>query len=130
MCPPCDRGQRYCNAHCANTARKHNQQQAAQRYQRSRRGRFHHAARARRYRARQKNVTHQRSNLPVVNGLLAPDSTIAKRAIAVVKADSAHADYRCAGCGCRCRTMVRTDFLRNRRMPTATHRLMTTIRKQ
>jgi hypothetical protein len=58
ICSHCDRGNRYCGPSCAHSARRHPQREAAQRYQRTRRGRFAHAARQRRYRQRA-NVTHQ-----------------------------------------------------------------------
>ena len=65
VCRQCDRGQRYCADGCAATTRQELQLEAAQRYQRSRAGRFKHAVRSRRWRARQaalaKIVTHQGS---------------------------------------------------------------------
>ena len=71
VCSHCDRGQIYCASGCAATARSERQREAAQRYQCSRRGRFKHAARTRRWRERQavlarlaattsaQSVTHQ-----------------------------------------------------------------------
>ena len=44
--------------------------EAGRRYQSSRIGRFNHAERARRYRARQQKVTHQGSPLPQCDALL------------------------------------------------------------
>ena len=61
ICSCCDRGQIYCAGSCAREARYQAQRAAGRRYQASRRGRVCHAARASRYRARQKNVTHQGS---------------------------------------------------------------------
>ena len=62
VCPRCDRGQIYCSRDCAARARRASQRAAGRRYQASRRGRFAHAARARRYRARRNIVTHQGSD--------------------------------------------------------------------
>jgi hypothetical protein len=61
ICSRCDRGQIYCGRLCSTQARVLAQRGAGRRYQASRRGRFAHAARARRYRARCKIVTHQGS---------------------------------------------------------------------
>jgi len=60
ICSDCDRGQIYCGTACSRTARAQHHREADRRYQQSRKGRFTHAARARRYRRRQKaahNVT-------------------------------------------------------------------------
>ena len=71
VCSHCDRGQIYCAGGCAVTVRGERQRAAAHRYQCSRRGRFKHAARTRRWRERQavlaslaattaaQSVTHQ-----------------------------------------------------------------------
>ncbi len=52
VCSHCDRGQIYCAAGCAATARRQSQRAAGQRYQDSLPGRFKHAARTRRWRQR------------------------------------------------------------------------------
>lgn len=72
LCSHCDRGQRYCSAACSRQARDAAQRDAAQRYQRSRRGRMAHAARTRRWRGRRlacrvgaNSVTHQGSQAGV-----------------------------------------------------------------
>jgi hypothetical protein len=54
ICSCCDRGNIYCNGGCAEAARRTKQRVAGQRYQDTSRGRRNHAARAERYRARQK----------------------------------------------------------------------------
>jgi hypothetical protein len=66
VCRSCDRGQRYCGRACSTAARKQAQREAAQRYQSGQVGRAAHAARSRRWRARQRlsaidlpAVTHQ-----------------------------------------------------------------------
>ena len=61
LCSGCDRGQRYCSVGCREQARRDCLRAAGRRYQGSRAGRFAHARRARRYRLRQKIVTHQAS---------------------------------------------------------------------
>lgn len=64
VCSRCDRGQQYCGPHCSAAARTASRRRAGARYQDSRRGRFHHAERQRRYRARRRaaggeeKVTH------------------------------------------------------------------------
>lgn len=88
LCSRCDRGNRYCGRLCRGQARAEARRQAAQRYQRSRRGRVCHAQRARRWRQRRaereaardaavgagvgtQNVTHQGSRPAVVSAPLA-----------------------------------------------------------
>ena len=85
ICSHCDRGQIYCAAHCAQAARSHSIREAGKRYQTSRRGRFTHAERSRRYRARQKNVTHQGSLALARDDLLVVNARVRVRA--------AHADH-------------------------------------
>lgn len=67
LCRRCDRGNRYCGQVCRGQARAEARRLAAQRYQRSRRGRLAHAERSRHWRQRQalargddaQKVTHQ-----------------------------------------------------------------------
>jgi hypothetical protein len=61
ICSRCDRGNIYRKRGRAAESRRTKQRAAGQRYQRSLRARRNHVARARRYRARQNNVTHQGS---------------------------------------------------------------------
>lgn len=62
LCSRCDRGNRYCAGGCASAARRDSNRRAGRRYAESRRGRFNHAARQRRYRERQQpKVTQQGS---------------------------------------------------------------------
>jgi hypothetical protein len=68
----------------------------------------------RRYRARQQKVTHQSSNQPVGGALLAADSAVVSAAPSVAVVD--WSAIRCAGCGCRCASWVRGNFLKNRRI--------------
>jgi hypothetical protein len=53
LCRQCDRGQQYCGRECSGQARRARRREAAQRYQRSLRGRQLHAERSRRWRVRQ-----------------------------------------------------------------------------
>ena len=74
ICRRCDRGQRYCRC-CAQEVRRAKMREAGRRYQKSRQGRFAHAARSRRHRERREKVTHQGS-LPLAIGVvLRQDST-------------------------------------------------------
>ncbi len=65
ICRRCDRGQIYCASGCAAVRRHDSRLRAGARYQASQRGAHQHAARQRRWRARerdaQQNVTHQGS---------------------------------------------------------------------
>lgn len=116
ICSCCDRGQIYCAGDCAHEARRHAQRAAGRRYQTSRRGRFAHASRARRYRHRQKNVTHQGSPPPPPDDLLSPD-------LAAASKPPSNGDFpgrppgRCHWCGRGCPQFVRQDFLRRRQAP-------------
>jgi hypothetical protein len=102
LCSHCDRGNRYCNRACWRQARDEAQRQAAQRYQRSWRGRIAHAQRAQRWLQRRAgqaatvlksgadggthNVTHQGS--PPV-GAWAPLGACTHDSAAVAPADMA-----------------------------------------
>ncbi len=114
ICSCCDRGQVYCAGGCAQEARRQAQRAAGARYQASRRGRLAHALRARRYRRRQKIVTHQGSPSAPLDDLLSLD-------LAAAKGPPSTGDFpklppwRCHWCGRRCPDFVRQDFLRRRR---------------
>lgn len=64
VCSHCDRGQIYCAGGCGAMARGERQRDAARRYQCSRRGRFKHAARTRRWRERQAVSTRLATTTP------------------------------------------------------------------
>ena len=117
ICSCCDRGQVYCAGGCAQEARRQAQRAAGACYQASRRGRLAHALRARRYRRRQKIVTHQGSPSAPPDDLLSPD-------LAAAKGPSSTGDFPklppCRHwCGRRCPDFVRQDFLRRRWFRTA-----------
>jgi len=118
ICRRCDRGQMYCGRSCSKQARQAALRAAGDRYQTSRPGRFAHAARARRYRARQKIVTHQGS-VPLASGdLLAAEATVALIVAVVESQDAEGVVVRCRFCGTRCAAFVRQGFLRQRRWST------------
>lgn len=128
VCRRCDRGQAYCPSGCAVAARHEAQRAAGRRYQSSRRGRFVHAERARRYRARQRErckiVTHQGSSAALASDLLPLKTAVAAMGAAtepltepvpgeaVVIEPSIPA---CTHCGARCPTGVRFGFVRHHR---------------
>jgi hypothetical protein len=114
ICSYCDRGQIYCAGDCAPQARLHSVRAAGRRYQTSRRGRLAHAARARRYRARGKKVTHHGSPLRPPDDLLTSGSpAITSDATARADRPSPSASH-CHWCGRRCWDLVRQVFLRRR----------------
>ena len=105
VCSHCDRGQIYCATGCAAVARQQSQREAGRRYQRSRPGRFKHAARTRRWREHQallavsaarsematpQSVTHQGSPLAACDVVLvAVPSPVAAAAAPAASAPSA-----------------------------------------
>ena len=132
VCSHCDRGQIYCAGTCAQAARQHARQAAGKRYQATYRGRLKHAARAGRYRARQKIVTHQGSppqprNDVVPLAAVALDAVRTDAAVAASKSAAASSPevamrrqaptagyWHCHWCGERCLPLVRIEFLRRR----------------
>lgn len=116
ICSRCDRGQIYCAAGCAQQARYHAQRAAGQRYQTSRRGRLAHAERARRWRLRQKNVTHQGSPPQPADDVVSADAAASgtQPATASPCGSRSHGSrwWCCHWCGCRCPPRVRIAFLR------------------
>lgn len=113
LCRRCDRGQIYCGRPCAAAARRAAQRAAGRRYQKGRPGRFAHAVRARRYRARSKIVTHQGSVTPVGGDLL-PAKVVVPVVIFVEPADVS-ASVSCTRCGAYCAAAVRLGFVRHHR---------------
>lgn len=113
VCRRCDRGQCYCPG-CARDVRRAKVREAGRRYQRSRQGRFTHAARSRRHRARRKIVTHQGSPTPTPDVLLATDPTAAAAATLPAKPVAGPAQSCCRFCATPMPLFVRTGFLRRR----------------
>ena len=110
ICSLCDRGHAYCAEACAQKARRQSQRESGRRYQMSRRGRNNHAARARRYRARKNNVTHQGSSPGQSDDLLREDQAVAT-AEQSSQGNSSQPRWRCHWCGRHCSRLVRHDFL-------------------
>jgi hypothetical protein len=128
ICSCCDRGQIYCASGCAKLARSACRRKAAQRYQASRKGRFAHAKRSRRYRARCKNVTHQGSpdeNSDVSVSVASAAARISARDSADTPSMTASPGLEgplaatlrrhCHWCGRYCSPFVRREPLRRRR---------------
>ena len=112
ICSRCDRGQIYCVGDCAHLARRAAQRAAGRRYQLSRPGRLSHAERARRYRARQKNVTHHGSPSAAAHDRVATGLAMTAND-AVSPSDKPGAgEWRCHWCDCRCPPVLRLRFLR------------------
>lgn len=128
ICRCCDRGQIYCAGACARLARTERRREVARRYQASRKGRFAHAERSRRYRARRKIVTHHGSPVSGVDGHVLAASAPAQ----MCTTDTADAQSQpllmppaavsrpvfgsnCHWCGRCCSAFVRREPLRRRR---------------
>ena len=129
LCSHCDRGQHYCGRECSRLARQERRREAAQRYQRSWRGRLAHAARSRRWRARQAAradaaveadspniVTHQCCPAPAAAASLAPcaSTTVISAAEALTPAPGIPLPWRCLHCQRPLLPHVRLGFLRRR----------------
>lgn len=114
ICSHCDRGNIYCGKRCSKTARHQSRRKASGRYQRTRRGRFAHAARQRRYRQRRTaKVTHQGSPLDVADETLPAESRASARqgeSPAAVPGDG----IRCHLCERVCSHFLRQWFLHRR----------------
>jgi rubrerythrin len=115
LCRRCDRGQIYCGTDCSARARSSAQRAAGRRYQASRRGRFVHAARARRYRSRSKTVTHQGSPVPPAGDLLPSEALVPLTEVVGDPVAVEPTTWRCCVCGAPCADQVRLGFLRRGR---------------
>jgi hypothetical protein len=110
ICSCCDRGNIYCEGDCAAESRRTRQRASGQRYQRSLRGRRNHAARAKRYRARQNKVTHQGSPGPPPDDVMRA-SAASTRNPQTARAAPVQPPWRCHRCGRLCSPFLRMDFL-------------------
>ena len=118
ICRHCDRGNIYCSGECTKQSRHEKQQEAAERYQSSHKGRQRHAQRQRQYRQRQQQshqwqkekVTHQGSP-----ELAAYDSITTGLKTEIPRSDSPlcskKAGFVCHFCGVQCSDYLRWDFL-------------------
>lgn len=117
ICRCCDRGQIYCAGVCAKEVRREAQRAASKRYRTSRRGRLKQAERGRRYRARQKIVTHQGSPPPPPGDLLRSTSTMTAREPGPSDSIPSRTTLqRCHWCGRHCSPFVRQGFLPRRQV--------------
>jgi hypothetical protein len=116
VCSRCDRGQLYCAEGCSQVARRESVKAAGRRYQQGRDGRRHHAARQRRYRARQQKVTHQGSPPELPGDVLPTGSAVAAKRHVSCRPPT-FATHYCHFCGGACEAHVRLGFLRIRRAP-------------
>jgi hypothetical protein len=116
ICSCCDRGNIYCGEGCAEEIRRSTQRAAGQRYQSSHRGRLNHAARARRYRARQKKVTHHGSLPQPTDDVMPVGTTLTTQAhLRTPRSFPLQPPWRCHWCERPCSPFVRHGFLRRRR---------------
>ncbi len=121
ICSHCDRGNIYCSGECAKQSRHEKQQEAAERYQSSPKGRQRHAQRQHQYRQRQQQsrqrqkekMTHQGSPAQttcdsITSGLkteiLQPIASLYSKKEGLV----------CHFCGCQCGEYLRWSFLHRR----------------
>lgn len=115
ICSACDRGQIYCTGECAAASRSQAQQQARQRYNKTRRARALNAERQQRYRLRQRTqetqrVTDQGSRTKPVNAL--SSARIEKRAaVRSTLAAPLTGIVVCRFCARECAPGVRLGFL-------------------
>jgi hypothetical protein len=114
ICSPCDHGQIYCAGGCSQISRHASVCEAGRRYQRTRKGRFAHAERSRRYRQRQQNVTHQGSLVQPPDDLLPVDSAVAIAAPQASGTPPTPSTLQCQFCGVRCSAFVRLGYLGGR----------------
>jgi hypothetical protein len=121
LCRRCDRGDRYCSRPCAHRARHAARQAAGRRYQHSRRGRLHHAARQARYRGRHQKVTHPTSHGPATSGIVTPPSPPEPDGEEAADAEPVTVapvrGLRCARCGRRGRFVRHTTLAHHRPRP-------------
>jgi len=107
ICRDCDRGNLYCGAGCARLARQKSLRAAGKRYQKTRRGKHHHAKRQQRYRQRQyQKVTHHSSHKQT-DLSSSPGNPRGSKQVS-------HKDYlklTCNFCRCACSVLLRKDFL-------------------
>ena len=110
ICSHCDRGNLYCGKRCSQAARRQSVRAAGERFQKSRRGRFAHAERQRRYRRRRRQkVTHQGS-LPGPPDETLPVESRTSAERGEVPAAVAGEGIRCHLCGRLCSEFVRQGF--------------------
>ena len=113
LCRACDRGHVYCANGCAQHARKDSLRRAGARYRSTWRGRLNNAARQRRFRARQRKVTHHGS-VAVAGPAVLPMTPTLPGDTAGNGYDRRADALHCHRCGGQCSPFLRRDFLRSR----------------
>ena len=109
ICSPCDRNNIYCGSTCSRAARQKSCSMAADRYQKSHRGRLKHAERQQHYRGRKKNkVTHHSSPVLPPHAVLPPEPT-------KLISGAMNGHLYCYFCGKACSPFLRRGFLRHSR---------------
>lgn len=117
ICRRCDRGQRYCSAHCSGHARRDSLRRSAKRYRTSVAGRHNNAERQRRYRQRRreedkKKVTHHGSTPACRTALLLNRPSVERRAVIQSRFPRRQSTLRCHCCDQVCDPFLRRRFLR------------------
>jgi hypothetical protein len=112
LCRRCDRGHVYCTRGCARQARREALRRAGARYRATRHGRLNNALRQRRFRARQRKVTHQGSAPPRPAALL-PVSVTGTQSPAREALCHARGAMHCHRCQREVSPYLRRDFLRS-----------------
>ncbi len=102
ICQHCDRGNIYCNSNCSKISRISSLRDASKRYQKTRQGRFKHAARQKRYRDKIKSVTYHGSHEPSNNDLI----------LEMDKPVEFTPKKQCDFCGKTGSNFIRLDFLK------------------
>jgi len=111
ICSHCDRGHIYCGKRCSQTARRQSRRKASGRYQKTRRGRFAHAERQRRYLQRRRTkVTHQGSPPAIADETLPAESRTSVRRSEIPAAVPVDG-ICCHLCGRVCSPFLRLGFL-------------------
>jgi len=109
ICRDCDRGHIYCASSCAKKARQLSLRAAGARYQQTRRGKFNHAQRQKRYRTRfMQKMTHQTSKTPSNHAVISlqPREQVTQGAAPKI------GNIYCHFCRQCCNPYVRMHFLR------------------
>jgi hypothetical protein len=134
ICSTCDRGNIFCSASCAALKRLESSRSAQMRYQFTFRGRIKHRARQRKYRAKQKSVTHQGSKREATSAVSlqqpeAPEIVAIAEANCTASVERPHRQKRCSHshcchfCGQSWSNYLRSDFLKTKKDPLGVLRL-------
>ncbi len=122
ICSRCDRGQIYCSRDCAGRVRRARLLEAGRRYQATDRGRRLHAERNRRYRERNRRVTHQGSAPEAIRREITSSDVAPAVAPSKQMPISGNGKHCCHFCGSTASEFVRQRFLRPTRGSRANRR--------